>query len=255
MESALPVLYKYRESQNSWHLSVITDRELFLSSPSGFTDEWDCNLETRIDLLSSDERTAWVNRSIVDQFPELARAPIWKRWAYAQYHAHYGFIAVPDHVRRVLKESREVLNRRLGVLCLTANPANGHMWEAYAGTFTGFCVGFHPQAFRGYANGPIHYESELPVFRGDEEPMTHFMNLLYVKHEQYLKEEEYRINRFWPAEPTSTHRKLRVSLSQIAEVIIGHRAPEGFADFVCFHLPGIPIRIARPDVNGEVMLV
>jgi hypothetical protein len=254
-ERVLPeILYKYRESNNNWHTTVITQWELFLSSPSGFADEHDCNIETKPELLTSEERTAWIARSLTKQFPELIDAPTWKQYAYAQYYADYGPLSDPTHVQQVLDNSRADFNNRFGVLCLTADPANAHMWNAYAGNFSGFCIGFYPDAFDGYACGPMHYVPELPVFKGNEETTEFFANLIYVKHEQYEPEKEFRVNRFWPSSPTDSQRKIRAGRHQIAEVIIGCNAPAGFADFVRQHIPGIAIRIARPDGNDGVIL-
>ena len=138
---------------------------------------------------------------------------------------------------------------------MTANPASNHIWNAYAGDFTGFCIGFQPEIFEGYANGPIHYVPELPVFRGDEDTMAYFVNLIYLKHEQYRAEAEYRISRFWPPnEPTINQRKLQATPQQVAEVIIGYKAPAEFADFVYKQLPNTLIRIANPDGTGGVIL-
>jgi len=248
------VLYKYRETGNPWHETVITQRELFLSSPSGFADNDDCNIPTKPELLTSAERTEWVARTITHQFPWLADEPAWKQHAYAQYYADYGSINEPRHVQQVLDSSRAEFNTRFGVLCLTAEPANAHMWNAYSGNFSGFCIGFYADTFDSYACGPMHYVPELPVFKGNEEPEEYFANLIYVKHDQYEPEKEFRVNRFWPSKPTDDQRKIRAGRHQIAEVIIGHNAPSGFADFVRQHIPGIALRTARPDGNGGVIL-
>jgi hypothetical protein len=248
------VLYKYRESDNPWHKTVITNWELFLSSPLGFADKDDCNIPTKPELLTSAERTAWVAKSITRQFPWLADEPTWKQHAYAQYYADYGPIRDPEHVQQVLDKSRADFNNRFGVLCLTANPANAHMWNAYAGNFSGFCIGFYPDAFDGYACGPMHYVSELPVFKGGEDTTEYFANLIYVKHNQYESEQEFRVNRFWPSKPSNDQRKIRAGRHQIVEVIIGCNAPTDFVDFVRQYIPGITIRIAHPDGKGEVTL-
>jgi hypothetical protein len=253
-EVVLPVLYKYRAYGNPRHLEAITNRELFLAPPSSFDDEYDCNLETRPSLLTSQERADWAERSIVQQFPALAKAPAWERRAYAQYYADFGPIVDQNHVAEVRKHARRLLDNRFGVLCLTPNPSSNHMWGAYADDFNGFCIGYKPETFQTYSSGPVTYVPQLPVFRGNEDHGQRFQNLIFLKHEQYALEEEYRVHRFWGENATTDQRKVLISPTQIAEVIIGYRVPPDFIDFVHQNLPGVPIRTARPDGNGGVTL-
>src|SRR5689334_9926228 len=67
-------LYKYRVWQNPFHKSVLTNNELFLSSPSGFNDPYDCGLPFRQDPTDLDVLNikAKLEETAPRRFPHLA---------------------------------------------------------------------------------------------------------------------------------------------------------------------------------------
>jgi len=249
-----PILYKYRDGANPFHLRAITNGELYLSSPADFVDKLDCNLPTDVTLLSTQERLEFVRRSIFNQFPELRLKSPDKQRRQIRYWANKGPINDPAHVQRVFDNAQKDFNNRFGVLCLTANPANEHLWQGYAADFSGFSIGFQPQLFDEYGGGRIIYVPELPVFKGNEDPSTYMVNQILLKRKQYEPEDEFRITRFWPAKPTADQRKIHARPQQVAEVVIGYRASAALTATIQQYLPATPIRVARPNGSGGVLL-
>ena len=68
------ILYKYRDWSNSDHRHLLTDGELFLSSPKDFNDPFDCRISHDFSLLNTDEKIIdFVNRLISKNPPDPAQ--------------------------------------------------------------------------------------------------------------------------------------------------------------------------------------
>ncbi len=68
-------LYKYRMWENAFHKTVLTDNELFFSSPKRFNDPYDCGLPFRQHTDNSDPAIIkeMVEASVKIHFPNLVK--------------------------------------------------------------------------------------------------------------------------------------------------------------------------------------
>ena len=49
-------IFKYRDWTNSFHQKILTENEVFMSSPKLFNDPFDCRITTNFSLLDTSEK-------------------------------------------------------------------------------------------------------------------------------------------------------------------------------------------------------
>lgn len=121
-------------------------------------------------------------------------------------------IAIPDHreIRQVYVEKyKEVINERVGVLCLSECWDNLLMWATYAAVHSGIVIGFESddQYFhQPYVTPltteiqPVRYGSAIPRFRGIDplgppEQIYKLSEPFFFKGEEWAYEREWRLLR------------------------------------------------------------
>ena len=193
-----PSLFKYRVWDDPYHKLVITNKELYFSSPSKFNDPYDCALPFKQHPDNTDpvkikfkvEQTAprffpgiygkELEEKCAKQVLLIMQDP--ENW----FEENWGYF--PDE-----------LNKRFGVLSLTPHAKNYLMWSHYAESHQGFCVEFDTRLLVESIAGhyqKVVYDSNIPYFSIIELLEEGLITkLLYTKSQDWSYEDEYRITR------------------------------------------------------------
>ena len=215
-----PVLYKYLDWSKSYNQRVLTNNELFLSSPSKFNDPYDCKIPIAYFLLETDKEGAF------NYFMDFLTRT---NGSLQEYEKTAEAIRLTDEGRfknfRYMQEQNIIylkeMARKYGVLCLSHVKDNILMWSHYAFGHTGICIGFHsPILFNNPNNfgagGPIQYQEKYPIIHPLENFESKSMQQIYLKADFWKYEIEYRLTKFEAADTIVEYPQ-----NAIAEIIIG----------------------------------
>jgi Protein of unknown function (DUF2971) len=193
-------LYKYRFWGDKFHKNVLTESELYFSSPKRFNDPYDCGLPFRqhpdnldpIIIMQEVEATA------SKRFPELAN----DRMAFDQKCAKQVMLIQqnPESWFEMNWGYRpEDLSRVFGVLSLTPHPDNYLMWSHYSNSHSGFCVEFDTRKLVESIAGhfqKVKYTDDIPLFSIKDRLESELAEkLIYTKSKTWEYEDEYRLSR------------------------------------------------------------
>lgn len=195
-----PKLYKYRYWNDTFHKRVLTDSELFFSSPKRFNDPYDCGLPFRQHPENSDPIIIKqkVEASVLGKFAHLAhdKAALEEKCAKqvlliqqnpeSWFEMNWGY-------------KPEDLSRTFGVLSLTPHPDNYLMWSHYSNSHTGFCVEFDTRKLVESVAGhfqKVKYTDDIPLFSIRDTLEDELLEkLVYTKSNLWGYEDEYRLSR------------------------------------------------------------
>ncbi|WP_210519882.1 hypothetical protein [Hymenobacter terricola] len=250
--SAPKILYKYRNWENLYHRTILTDREVFLAPPSTFEDQLDCRNPIRYDILTDEqiiELYLHQSRAVNSEFTDAQHLEFAVRWA------GLGLLRDSKYLEKYKRKDYAELNEQLGVLCLTANPENLELWHKYSRNSREFAVGFRMEVlfeFLGSA-GPVVYVPQLPVIMPTPwHDMTYQMRAqLYVKTQKWAFEEEYRTLQFSGTGLSREERIVKLPSEAYEEVVFGHlsspKKREKIAEAASASIPHIKFRLAHYD--------
>ena len=213
------VVYKYRIWDNHFHRRILENNELYFSDPRDFEDPFDCNPPIK--------------------YPEGHSLFIYilnyslKHNIYMNYVEHIWFsskmyanspMAFPDKLKELKKEMDDEFNKHFGVLSLTEDCSNEHLWNEYANNHRGFCVGFDTQKLfdivKG-ACGQVQYQSPLPSIDYAKDSLDEkIVKTVYYKEKKWEEEKEYRFHKLW-AKNECVNRNVKLFDETIVEVILG----------------------------------
>lgn len=216
------ILYKYRSWRDSNHKKIITERQVYLSPPSGFEDIKDCKSLVRYDLLSEKEKLQWIEFKLKQEKYGLTRQ-LYRAKAREIYKQSP--MSNSKEVKKLQEDTFEEYDKRIGVLSLTGNPNNDKMWEKYGDNEKGFCIGFNPLILFHHlgGGGRVVYVKELPKvmpepIHSHDEQMVY---QLYYKEDIWDFEDEYRTHTFNITPLSKNDRVKPISSSAFIEIILG----------------------------------
>jgi hypothetical protein len=172
MNKQMDLLYKYRpfdrksQPECKRTLKMLRQSNVWMATPTSFNDPFDCrpeilrneeteqrNLQTIVqNHLRAIKAALRKHQKLMDKegqplprraLVELRRLLESRRPNNVKYQALNKRLVVPPCGEMALELLRSTLNK-IGVLSLTANPAEMLMWAHYASQHSGFCLGFEP---------------------------------------------------------------------------------------------------------------
>lgn len=254
------VLYKYRNWENRFHRSIITEREVFLAAPLTFEDPLDCRNSIRYDVLTDEqiiEKYLYESRRMNPGLSEREHQEFASHWA------GQGLFRNKAHIAKRERLDNASLNERLGVLCLTADPENKEMWHKYARSSREFAVGFRSEVlfeFLGSA-GTVQYEPQLPLilptpWHSEEYQMR---AQLYIKTRQWAFEKEYRTLHFSGTPLLLKDRIIKLPVEAYEKIVFGSlsspRKREKIAEAARVTVPNIKFRVARVEKDTNKLIL
>jgi Protein of unknown function (DUF2971) len=210
-------IYKYRDWANDNHKRILTENEIYLSSPGDFNDPYDCKIATH--FLSLD------NPDKVKQYIE-ARRP--------ESDLDEKGIAILEERLNNISEYWDMfqaleftmIDQHYGVLSLSARWDSILMWSHYANFHKGFCVGFNEEKMRTSGlfdcGGLVKYSDDFPLIDPHANEIDKMFLQTQYKAKNWEYEEEYRLSKlFYPSAPTINQRVKKINSEFIEEVILG----------------------------------
>ena len=229
---ALPeLIFKYRNWSSEFHETILTERKVFMASPSSFEDELDCKIPIRYDLLTKQEIfEKYLHHSKIEN-PQRNRA---EHRRYSKEWTKKSPLKNPKNIKNFQEKYFEDFFERFGVLSLTAEPENDDMWIKYSDDFKGFCVGFNTEImFESLGGGGnVIYYNELPLIY--PEPKFSIEEIhnqqVFSKEIKWEFEKEYRTHKFSPIPFTNETRTIVLPPEAFKCVILGKNMPAEFKE-------------------------
>lgn len=249
-EMDLPeTIYKYRIWNEPFHKAIITKQEVFFAAPTSFEDPLDCKNLIRYDLLTDEEIYSYYLKDSKEKHPERTRQ---QHRAYARELSEKSPMKDKVYVKERVEQDFKEYDERLGILSLTANPANEAMWIKYANNHDGFVIGFNPLIMFPHlgGGGAVTYYDELPIIR--PRPWHSFEEQhnyqIFAKLSKWSFEEEYRTHIFRPDPLSLQDRTIKLPPKAITKIIIGKNMPKESAENL---LQSIPPELAHVEIESE----
>ena len=130
IEQFPPVLYKFRDWDNSYHQNLLTRQELFISNVEALNDPFDGSIVVNLNFMPVSKKDLGNLLGIKDNLSIPLDIILAK--------ANKDFVMKLD-----AQIKKSVLNT--GVVCFSSSKNNILLWSHYANGHTGFAVGFDTQ--------------------------------------------------------------------------------------------------------------
>ncbi len=191
------IVYKYRDWNEPYHQKILTENQLYLSSPGEFNDPFDCRIAPNMALLlkSEGDLEFYANRIANANKPRIEADGI----DFEDFKN-----SIKNSLRNKLSSSQSEYedmyyksqDMNYGVLSMGGRWNSILMWSHYANKHQGFCVGFDTQKMNDSrffgSGGPVHYNTEYPdIHPNDKSPISMFTET-HTKSEEWIYEDEYR---------------------------------------------------------------
>ncbi|KAB7528235.1 hypothetical protein F8C76_10210 [Flagellimonas olearia] len=218
------VVYKYRHWEFEHHDKFIKNREVFLASPESFEDEKDCRNPIRYDLLDA--------KQTIELYETVSRREHPSRTRYqhrneARKWARKGFLKDKNYQKEYEQHYNKEMDKRQGVLSLTAECCLDEMWKKYAKDGEGFCIGYNSRIMFEYLGGgaAVEYFDKLPAILPRPFMPYHQITYykLYCKELKWKFEREYRTVKFWEQPASIEDRKVILPKEAFKEIILGDK--------------------------------
>lgn len=198
-------LYKFRSFSNPDHKRMLTENELYFSSPNNLNDPFDSSIPIRYDLCGDKEANEKAFRYQMDlltnEYPELDTKELTER-------AKEYFKFIYEHPKEVEEAAREIsreLTTEIGVFSLCKDYRNILLWSLYADKHRGFCVGFSTKKLlkfflsnfaetaEGISLERVHYSKRYPLINAYTTTEAEKLRCLTTKASTWKHEREYRL--------------------------------------------------------------
>ena len=244
-------VYKYRNWNSPRDQRVLTRNEVYFASPADFEDPHDCKNPIRYDLLSDNELRDYLKRRTIETFPSDTPEELIKR----EKQAFKDLRDTELLAKRYIQVHEDFYNH-FGVLSLTAYSTENSMWEWYANSHKGFCIGFNSKimftsSYLFGGGGPVFYVDELPIIHPYNGWDERAYKLIFFKIKYWEFEKEYRIQKTSYSPLNEWHRKVRVPTEAYAEIILGaeitDESKKEIVNTVNERFPNLPILQAKKN--------
>ena len=245
-------IYKYRDWGRPFNRTLLTQRELYFSSPADFNDPFDSRLRVRYDKLPDGELEQLLYQRFRDGNPAAGHED-------GMAAASRAFQKIRD------KDALEIIHRGeyeancgfLGVFSASIERDNILMWSHYAQSHSGFVVGLDTGLL--FEDVPctiaeVSYQDEYPVLFPEPQPQLAIMDLMSVlntKSSLWAYEREIRL-----CKAAGANNALPFRPEVIKEVILGCKiSPQHRSEIlaVAAALPTVQLYEAR--VNDEAFVL
>jgi len=217
------VLFKYRVWSDTYHQSILTNNEVFLSSADLFNDPFDTTLPYRYKDQDLTPDNVFKKLYILgkEQWPDMPEEELHQRCYERQMS---GAFDNGQYWKDEYEKFKADMNSRFGILSLTSKNDNLLMWSHYASSHYGFCVGLDKYALYEAIGGmisPVIYSTEFPTVGIFDDNVEGLTKILITKSTDWDYEDEYRITKL-------NGYRTAVSLPDraITEIVLGYKMPE-----------------------------
>jgi hypothetical protein len=227
IRGSLPkILYKYRDWDSSYNKRMLTDLEIWLSSPAEFNDPFDCKIPNDYEVLKDEHirreyYTKIINGLAKQGLPYSKQSP--------------GETIIETIESRVKNHNFEQFNNEAanlrwseyinehGLYCTTPINDNILMWAHYAKNSTGFCIGLNTEellksstVFEACVQIKYIETADIPKVHPLLEFIPTFEQTCCAKFSIWSYEHEYRFVSLSPE-----HRLVSLLPKHISSIILG----------------------------------
>lgn len=220
------ILYKYRCLDKDFHLRILTDNEIYFSSPQDFNDPFDCGVTPNFSLLNSEERiNKFVDRIVTSAKNSDPTLDVEKNRRDFKSRLMTDFEGTIEVFRR-LHYKQQI--QTYGIFSLSRFWDSVLMWSHYSDHHKGFCVGFRSdklKEIKEFSMGqPVKYGDDFPEIDPlDEDFLKVHIQEVGSKAKSWEYEGEFRL--FTHIGPTIRNRILKLPNDCFSEIILGLRFP------------------------------
>jgi hypothetical protein len=236
------VVYKYRDFVSSYGKAVLKESELYLTSPAEFNDPYDCAIQPAYYLLANDtkKQQEQLDISIPRLWPTLTQSER------------------DQEIYRLLQEDRpsdfrlqtelennaqEALEKKAGVISMTAKSDNLTLWGYYADSHKGYAIGFHSRLLFDKPDklgmgGKVRYVKKYPRIDPKLDYHDQFVQQVFTKSDVWKHEAEYRLlhikeGDFSVDKSGIDQRKVKFDRDDVAEILLGYRITKEHEEEIC----------------------
>lgn len=249
-----PIVYKYRIWDNidlhKFQKRVLTDNEIYLSSPDQFNDPFDSTLPFQYKKRDLKEKKIYAKMYSMacTEWPHLTHLEIDK---IIKDRINSGAFKNGNYSNEWHDNFIKSINAEIGIYSLSENNSNILMWSHYADSHKGYCIGLDynilAQTFGSI--GPVTYTNKFPRLSMFPKSATDdFIRLFITKSKDWEYEREIRIiNRF------KARQIIRIPDECIREVILGYKMGQNSKDEIIriIESKSTPIEIFEAKINKE----
>jgi hypothetical protein len=216
------IVYKYRDWNNDWNKKFITEREVYMASPSQFEDKLDCKIPVSYEMMTEKQAELFYDRLSRLAQPNLSRQ---QRQKEIRDRINAKEYKNEPKNQQYQKFYFDQYFQRIGILSLTAEPCLDEMWKKYANDHKGFCVGYNSRILFEHLGGgaKVEYFDEMPILLPD--PIMNREEIrykqVYFKERKWEFEQEYRTQKFWFDGATINDRNIKIPKEAFNTVILG----------------------------------
>jgi hypothetical protein len=225
-----PILYKYISWDNEHHKKILTENEIFFSSPSNFNDPFDSSISVHkedIEQIDDDKALEICRIHIKQKYPNLSEEEV-NDTANKRYDKNLKY----DHENIIFahKIQQDASYENFGIFSLSEIPHNILMWSHYANSHRGICIGFSTSILKScfhesslenrFSIMPrkVEYRTDRPKFEPLVEAPINFYNQFSVKSIDWQYEKEWRYILL-----DRTNYKVKIPQEAICTIILGGR--------------------------------
>ena len=229
------IIFKYRDWTDPNHKRMLTDNELYLTSPKKFNDPFDCRISQNFSLLSKEEEDKYITEIAVGGFQAVQRQGKNMAVVIRDFESRFAnkdaFQAQADSMQF------EIQDNCYGIFSCSRRWNSILMWSHYARNHTGICIGLRWDKMVTLLNrniigkcGDVMYVTNFPRLkpragRYDEEVLRRAFIQTHTKAKDWDYEEEYRFIHTDPNGIKESNRTIHITDDFFAEVMIGLTTP------------------------------
>jgi hypothetical protein len=251
------ILYKYKSWKENEYIPIdkqfgrkmLTEKSIFFSPPSSLNDPYDIAIPHN---YRAEELT---DENILKSLHQTKKPDVTDEMCLERLNS--GIFQNGKYVAEAYPYIKEMMDKKVGVFCLSELNNDILMWGHYANCHQGYAVGFDSDELlkflKSHSNedkviylGRVNYEKELPYFPmpcNSEENDT-FKISLGTKFKNWKYEEEHR---FLIINPNGIeNRVVKFPCQLVKEVIIGERIDnESRNEILCAVLKNYPNAVLK----------
>lgn len=224
IEKVPAITYKFRDWDNQYHKSILSDNNIWFAHPKELNDPYDIRVPVRFDF----------NEVNTPEFLEKLKYHTTLRFPQFNPDSRE-FRVVCDNKMDLIKENPQKhfeenylemresdLYDRIGVFSLTSDCLNETMWTHYGNNSKGFCIGFDTVELAKSVEmgfGFVDYQDEPPLHSFIRNIDENQKDQMYLKHTKWVYEKEFRLLTF--RIKSDKERSVFFDSKLVKEVVLG----------------------------------
>jgi hypothetical protein len=255
-------LYKYRYWENFEHKKMLTDNELFFTSPKKFNDPFDINIPFRFDKLSSEEFYNYLEKYFDNETDKILVNET-DKIKIKEVISGTDLNKIEPFIHLLSEIQYNAVCDIFGIFSLASKRDNILMWSHYSNCHQGFCIGFDFSKLEGniiaqqkrigfkFSTVQMQYKENYPelILSNGNINLQNLLALLSIKSILWKYEEEFRI--------ISTNKNdfsINVDSNIVSEIILGLRMPSNhkkeIINIASKKFPHAKIYQAKKSIDG-----